>query len=252
MFTKGSRRTGRRPRLRAPVIAIGASLAVAVPQPAMAAVPAPVAFPASAVNALPSARPVAVSPSTPLRPGSSGDSVRILQRRLIEQGYWLGRVSGSYGLTTQQAVMAVQKVVGLPRTGVLDARTWQKLQAGARPRPRTKRAGRVIEISRSKQILMIVDSGRISTIVNTSTGRTPRATTPAGTWRFGRQIDRWHTAPLGRLYRPKFFFRGYAVHGSLSIPGYPASHGCARVSVPAMDLLWSRSGIRRGDRVVIY
>jgi lipoprotein-anchoring transpeptidase ErfK/SrfK len=29
------------------------------------------------------------------------------------------------------------------------------------------------------------------------------------------------------------------VHGSNSIPNYPASHGCVRVSVPAMDWIWA-------------
>jgi lipoprotein-anchoring transpeptidase ErfK/SrfK len=28
------------------------------------------------------------------------------------------------------------------------------------------------------------------------------------------------------------------VHGSNSIPNYPASHGCVRISVPAMDMVW--------------
>jgi lipoprotein-anchoring transpeptidase ErfK/SrfK len=31
------------------------------------------------------------------------------------------------------------------------------------------------------------------------------------------------------------------VHGSNSIPNYPASHGCVRVSVPAMDFIWEQN-----------
>jgi lipoprotein-anchoring transpeptidase ErfK/SrfK len=39
------------------------------------------------------------------------------------------------------------------------------------------------------------------------------------------------------LWRPNNLWRGYAVHGSTSVPAYPASHGCVRVAVPAMNRL---------------
>ena len=48
----------------------------------------------------------------------------------------------------------------------------------------------------------------------------------------------WWPGDLGEIYRPKYFSGGAAVHGSNSIPDYPASHGCVRVSVPAMDWVW--------------
>jgi lipoprotein-anchoring transpeptidase ErfK/SrfK len=65
-----------------------------------------------------------------------------------------------------------------------------------------------------------------------------------------RQINGWRRSPLGLLYRPKYFRGGYALHGSNSVPAYPASHGCVRVSLRAMDHLWSRVPI--GTRVRIY
>lgn len=187
----------------------------------------------------------------PLRPGDKGEQVKSLQRRLQERGYWVGRIDGRYNLTTQQAVMAAQKVNGLRRTGFLDARTWKAIRKGAMPTPKTRLRGRVVEIDKKRQILLLVNDRKLSMVVNTSTGARGW-TTPSGSWRFTRQINRWHTAPLGRLYRPKFFHKGYAVHGSLSIPGYPASHGCARVSVPAMDMLWTKAGIRLKDPIHIY
>ena len=48
----------------------------------------------------------------------------------------------------------------------------------------------------------------------------------------------WWEGDLGQIYRPKYFVGGVAVHGSNSVPNYPASHGCVRVSVPAMDFIW--------------
>jgi lipoprotein-anchoring transpeptidase ErfK/SrfK len=55
-----------------------------------------------------------------------------------------------------------------------------------------------------------------------------------------RQINGWRRSPLGLLYRPKYFSGGYALHGSTSVPAYPASHGCVRVNTRAMDHLWPR------------
>ena len=46
---------------------------------------------------------------------------------------------------------------------------------------------------------------------------------------------------LGSLYRPKFIVGGVAIHGSPSIPNYPASHGCVRVANPVMDLIWGQN-----------
>ena len=51
----------------------------------------------------------------------------------------------------------------------------------------------------------------------------------------------WWEGDLGEIYRPKYFKGGIAVHGSSSIPNYPASHGCVRVSVPAMDFIWEQN-----------
>ena len=48
----------------------------------------------------------------------------------------------------------------------------------------------------------------------------------------------WWEGDLGRIYRPKYFSGGQAVHGSNNVPNYPASHGCVRVSIPAMDFIW--------------
>ena len=39
------------------------------------------------------------------------------------------------------------------------------------------------------------------------------------------------------------------MHGSNYIPAYPASHGCVRVSVPAMDWIWE-TGIMPMDTPV--
>lgn len=40
------------------------------------------------------------------------------------------------------------------------------------------------------------------------------------------------------------------MHGYSSVPNYPASHGCVRVTIPAMNRLWSL--LRIGMPVHIY
>ena len=53
-----------------------------------------------------------------------------------------------------------------------------------------------------------------------------------------RQREEGWWEGLGKIYRPKHFVGGVAVHGSNSVPAHPASHGCVRVTTPAMDFIW--------------
>ncbi len=221
-----------------------------------ATLPQPVPNPLAPPPKLP--RPVAV---TTLRPGMRSAAVQTMQTRLAQLGFWLSTADGSYGPTTSQAVMALQKASGLSRSGVADPSTLAALRRGVRLAPRST-SGHVLEVDLQRQLLMVVDGGVVSTVFNTSTGSgqwyqtnlggRERAVTPRGSFRISRQITGWHRAPLGMLYSPKFFVGGYALHGSLSIPGYPASHGCARLSVAAMDHLWRMRLAQIGTQVLVY
>ncbi|MBK7721269.1 MAG: murein L,D-transpeptidase [Austwickia sp.] len=215
----------------------------------------------------PPVKPVLKPPALPavqastLRPGMRSQAVQTLQVRLLRQGFWLSKADGSYAATTSQAVMAFQKAAGLPRDGVAGPKTLAALRKPIVIRPRST-TGHVLEIDKRRQLLLVVDHGKVTRIVNTSTGSGQPYTTasggravsvtPQGRFRIGRQITGWHRAPLGMLYSPKFFTGGYAIHGSLSIPGYPASHGCARVSVAAMDYLWRMKLAQIGTPVWVY
>jgi lipoprotein-anchoring transpeptidase ErfK/SrfK len=68
----------------------------------------------------------------------------------------------------------------------------------------------------------------------------------------GRQIDGVRHGPLGDLWRPKYFNGGIAIHGSPSIPPYPASHGCARLSNAAMNWIWATNKIPLKTKVWVY
>jgi hypothetical protein len=185
-----------------------------------------------------------------LRLGSSGDAVLVLEERLVELGYWLSGVDRNFTATTYHAVVALQKAAGLSRDGVVGSNTWTALDNGVRPAARST-SGHLIEVDLTKQLLMVVDNGRVTEIHSTSTGRSA-GTTPVGTFSVYRQIDGYRYAPLGTLYRPKYVYGGVAIHGYTSVPTYPASHGCLRLTYPAMDRIWASGVAPVGTTVSIY
>jgi peptidoglycan hydrolase-like protein with peptidoglycan-binding domain len=192
--------------------------------------------------------------------GEGGPAVLALQQRLVDLGYWLGSADGNYGQLTRQAVMAFQKAEGLGRDGVAGPVTQGRL-AGAQ-RQASRAGGTGLEIDLERQILMVVEGGHIQWVINTSTGNnetytsstggSARAVTPPGSFRINREFDGVREAPLGTLYRPKYFNGGIAIHGSGSIPADPASHGCARVTNSAMDMLWASGVAAIGTPVIVY
>ncbi|MAT05150.1 MAG: murein L,D-transpeptidase [Acidimicrobiaceae bacterium] len=187
---------------------------------------------------------------------NSGEATRAAQWRLLELGFWLQEPDGSYGLTTRQAVMAFQKYYGLTADGVLGDETAAKMSSVTTRPTASADAGTLVEVDKSKQLLFFIIDGTTEWILNTSTGseipyREPDQNTP-GEWQEGDSVTRtglhsvyrqrnegWWEGDLGSIYRPKYFTGGIAVHGSNHIPNYPASHGCVRVSVPAMDWIWA-------------
>jgi peptidoglycan hydrolase-like protein with peptidoglycan-binding domain len=186
-----------------------------------------------------------------LRNGSTGIDVAFLQIRLRERGFWLSEQLGRFGESTRNAVVAFQKFHGLPRTGRVDFWTRLGIAASAeRATPRTARSGRAIEVDLARQVMIIQTDGRVDVVINVSTGT--RATpTPKGTFRLQRQIKGKRVSRLGTLFSPKYFTGGYAVHGSTSVPAYPASHGCVRVTNQAIDYLWASGLLALGTPITI-
>jgi lipoprotein-anchoring transpeptidase ErfK/SrfK len=124
--------------------------------------------------------------------------------------------------------------------------------------------GDLIEVDKTRQLLHVIRGGKTLYTVNTSTGSDIPYTepdrrnggttsgdshTPIGRYKvYHEYSDGWESGQLGELYRPKYFNGGIAVHGSNSIPNYPASHGCVRVSTAFMDHVWATDLMpRRSD-----
>ena len=109
-----------------------------------------------------------------------------------------------------------------PRTGVVDAATQAKFRTATRARARST-SGTLIEIDKTRQILMVVHERRralhVQRLDRFGSPVRPRrqgysAHTPEGMFSIIRQVDGPDHGPLGTLWRPKYFtWSGIAVHG---------------------------------------
>jgi peptidoglycan hydrolase-like protein with peptidoglycan-binding domain len=199
----------------------------------------------------------------------SGPSAQASQLKLLELGFWLADPNGKFDDTTTQAVMAFQKYFQLRPTGSMNAATAYLLERMSIPAAAVTTEGTLAEVDKSRQLLFLVQDGITTYVMNVSTGddrayeepdgNTPgvmikgTAVTPVGSFKIDRERpDGWWIGDLGQIYRPKYFVGGVAIHGSMSVPAYPASHGCVRVTVKAMDFIWGNEILPRGTEVLVY
>jgi peptidoglycan hydrolase-like protein with peptidoglycan-binding domain len=179
------------------------------------------------------------APDGSLLPGMQGDAVRALQTRLVGLHYDPGPQDGRYGPGLVSAVMAFQKVVGLPRNGRSTPDVLAAVAAAADPGPLLADGGATrVEIDFKRQVLFFWRDGALLRILPVSTGNGRKyceegvcgvAVTPSGSYRVERRIKGKRKSYLGLLYDPLYFKGGYAIHGSPSVPASPASHGCVRI-----------------------
>jgi len=183
------------------------------PPPPVASAPAPVAA-------------VAQAAATPLQ----------VEQKLEALRYDVGPVDGQVDGRTASAVMAFQKVNDLERNGQLtDPLAAQIMATQVPPLPLTSDASpNKVEIDLRRQVLFLYENGSLSRIFAISSG-TSRTPTPAGDFAITHQERGWETSALGRLYNSQYFYGGYAIHGSLSVPAQPASHGCVRLTMSAAE-----------------
>jgi peptidoglycan hydrolase-like protein with peptidoglycan-binding domain len=203
--------------------------------------------------------------------GSSGDRVRGLQARLRQIGWYEGKVTGHYGSSTVTSVAGFQGRRGLPITGQVDQRTWDRLIGMTRtptsdelnnvvPKPKVSSldarcmTGRALCISKRTNSLVWVINGTPQMRLDVRFGayETP---TREGAFSIGWK-SRDHVSTIYHTPMPyaMFFSGGQAVHYSADFAarGYAgASHGCVNVrNLSGITSLYSQ--VRVGDKVIVY
>jgi lipoprotein-anchoring transpeptidase ErfK/SrfK len=196
-----------------------------------------------------------------LRQGDHGPEVKALQQRLIELHFDPGPADGAFGQATTYAVQGFQKLAGLGP----DGRVGAKVQAALASPPAVESlvpggAATRVEVDLKRQLLFLYQDGAVRLIshVSTGSGKTycvkgdcdNKAITPIGSFRFAWRYSGWRESRLGKLYNPVYFTSsGVAVHGALSVPTYPASHGCVRIPMHIAE--YFPSLVKRGDPVYV-
>jgi lipoprotein-anchoring transpeptidase ErfK/SrfK len=185
--------------------------------------------------------------------------VAAVQRKLTTLKYYVGPIDGEAGLAMTSAVMAFQKVQGIGADGAIGEQTLAALTDPKQPSLQGGDGSRA-EVDLTKQVLYFVEGGELTRILPVSSGNgetysqvsggTATALTPVGSYAVQRKISGVREADLGSLYDPMYFYEGWAIHGSNSVPAYPASHGCVRVT--RADALWLFPKMPVGFPVVIY
>jgi lipoprotein-anchoring transpeptidase ErfK/SrfK len=174
--------------------------------------------------------------------GATGPAVHALEERLAELHYALAGVDSTFGQDTYDAVVAFQKVNGLARTGVVEAADWRVLLRATVPKAQV--TGDAIEVDKTRQVLFVVRHGEVQLAIPVSTGAT--GNTPIGTFHVYRKVAGWDWV----LYYPNYFLRGFAVHGYVDVPPYPASHGCVRIPIWVAQRIYGF--IAYGSPIVIH
>jgi peptidoglycan hydrolase-like protein with peptidoglycan-binding domain len=238
--------------------ATGRATPSVAPTPTITATPEPTPTPEVIPVAVATVDPLPVPTAEPADDGPGYD-VAAVQRQLTDLRYYVGAVDGEPGGQTTSAVMAFQKVNGLVADGVVGPQTLAALESPA-PVQLQGGAGNRIEVDLSKQVLYFVQGGELQRIMPVSSGSgetyataaggTARSLTPVGTYTIERRIRGERNAALGTLYDPMYFYRGWAIHGSNSVPAYPASHGCVRLT--RADAIWLFDRAPNGIAVILY
>ena len=108
----------------------------AEPEPLSSSAPPPENQPIEKPSESPAEPQEPVSPEEPeitpapealLSPGQQGDEIRELQHRLLQIGWYQGKMSGEFDEATAQAVTGFQQKRGLPALGFVDQGTWDML-----------------------------------------------------------------------------------------------------------------------------
>ncbi|MCO6502876.1 MAG: murein L,D-transpeptidase [Acidimicrobiales bacterium] len=178
-------------------------------------------------------------------------TVANLQTRLKAKGFYRGAIDGIAGAQTQQAIMAFRKEVGVTRSFSWSSSLDGLLRDYVRPwLPYRHDEPDRVEVNLSRQVMYLIRGNKVQQVFPISSGngqpytnsfgKFTNARTPTGDFKIQRHVRGERISYLGFLWNPWYFTGGYALHGSSSVPAYPASHGCVRLTMWDSDWLESQ------------
>ena len=179
--------------------------------------------------------------------GKCGRIVRAFKKNLRRMGY-VPSGGSCIGEKDARAVLAYRKVNGDSHIFHAGAGIVKNVFAGRGAyRLKYPNAGKHVEVSISKQVLVIADGDRPLQTYHVSTGK---SSTPTVTGHFTFYLRQPGTNSHG-MVESTYFHGGYAVHGYPSVPPtYPASHGCIRVPIPDAHHIYN--SISLGESIYVY
>ena len=187
---------------------------------------------------------------TPVERAESAPTTRDLQQRLVDLGFLGGTgLTGVVDFQTTTAVLGFQKWANLTRDGALGATTVAALVRSTRPVPGLRAPGRRIEVQLRRQVALLIQDNKVTRTVHISSGT--GGLTPRGSFRIYRK-ERFSWSVPFKVWLPwaSYFTGGIAFHEYGSVPTYPASHGCIRVSLYDAPMLFGFA--ESGTRVDVF
>lgn len=178
------------------------------------------------------------------------EKIYTMKYLLKNLGYWVTVLDSTQDQEFRFALNAFRRIEKLPKGRSITDQDIEVARISLRPSLK-ERSYKHIEVDLTKQVLIYTDSSSIvfhvipistgSGELFTSEGRTRHAITPPGRFKVYYKVSGWRISPLGGLYFPLYVKSGVAIHGSFSVPDYPASHGCIRIPMvyakPLFDIV---------------
>lgn len=207
----------------------------------------------------------------PAQAATSGEIVEA-QTILTKFAIPTGPVDGIWGPQTAQGMCTFRQIAGLTaHRGAITAGDMATLRSfnasygslGSIRAPARNGRTTYLLATRTCQTMMYVRGGAYVRVMRISTGK-PGYGTPVGNFWLGATRPGWSCSTLypescyyrsqgmnalystkgvtysryGNMYNKRVITGAYMLHGSTSVPTYPASHGCVRVSVANSDWLY--------------
>jgi hypothetical protein len=178
--------------------------------------------------------------------GATGPFIQLMQQRLAALHFYIPQ-TGVYDGGMRLALDAYHRLLGHGVSPSLDAATVSDLLNGVGEfHIRFPSHGKHAEGDLSRQVLALIDKGKVVALYPISSGK-PSTPTVLGSFHVYMKTPGY--LPDG-MYFSSFFTGGYAIHGFNPAPDFPASHGCMRV--PIVDAISIYNWLNVGDGVDVY